>query len=155
MPNHGGEERPSQGDGFRCEITMEDLLEVYRTYNDQDLGIPFAMLNLETGEVHFQYEDAGVTEIPEGAEDSEDWVPMPDRYSLDLGKVQALDFTLAHMPEELERVKEMFRGRGGYRLFKDLLRRRGLLQKWRAFEDACLREALRAWGRRNGIRVIE
>ena len=67
----------------------------------------------------------------------------------------ALDFAYEALPEDSERVERMFRRRGAYRRFKDLLERRGLLEQWYEFENRVTDEALVAWGEGNDIEVVK
>ena len=55
------------------------------------------------------------------------------------------------MPEDQREVQEIFSRRGAYARFKDLLERRGLLQRWYEYESDAEREALKVWCQENGI----
>jgi hypothetical protein len=52
-----------------------------------------------------------------------------------------------------ERVDKIFRKRGAYSRYKDLLDYRGVLQKWYDFENQRQQSALLRWFRENDIEV--
>jgi len=57
----------------------------------------------------------------------------------------ALDFAAQELPARFEEIDAIFRRKGAFRRFKDLLEREGLLDRWHAFEEAAEAAALRDW----------
>ncbi len=55
------------------------------------------------------------------------------------------------LPDEWNRVAEMFRRKGAYGRFKPLLQDRGALERWYAFEAAATERALKDWCELNDI----
>jgi hypothetical protein len=50
-------------------------------------------------------------------------------------------------------VYEIFRRKGAYSRFKDLVERRGKLQQWYEYEENRKKEALRLWSIERGIQI--
>jgi hypothetical protein len=116
-----------------------------------------AYVDLRTGEVHHasallgEYDD----ELPPDLDDEARYVEVPDKRALGLGKPLALEFARLFLPDDLEAVREMFGRRGAYPRFKDLLARRGEIDRWHAFENDAVAEALRVWARDNDIPLTD
>lgn len=56
-------------------------------------------------------------------------------------------------PALAHKVDEIFRRRGAYGRFKDLLEREGRLDEWYAYERQAAQAALLAWATEKGMRV--
>src|SRR6516165_3207892 len=54
---------------------------------------------------------------------------IPDKRELDLGKPLVLDFAREFLPVDYDEVRHIFSRRGAYRRYKDLLVRRGALER--------------------------
>jgi hypothetical protein len=78
---------------------------------------------------------------------------VPDQSALDLGSRLVFRFVREVMPADYDAVAEIFRRRGAYSRYKDLLDRRGMLQRWYDYENDATREALLAWAAECGIEV--
>jgi hypothetical protein len=63
---------------------------------------------------------------------------------LDLGRELVSSFVRQELPEKWDAVRDMFRKRGAYGRFKDLLHSHGALEKWYEFEASATEQALRA-----------
>lgn len=116
-----------------------------------------AYLCLETGKIHCYAEEFAEWEepLPADVEDLEKYIPIPHKNELDLGKRLITRFVAEALPDELADIESMFRRRGAYRRFKDLLDDRGLLDRWYAFEAEARREALREWCLDNGLECVD
>jgi mannose-6-phosphate isomerase-like protein (cupin superfamily) len=115
-----------------------------------------AFLDRETGKTYLVSDaidmDEALEELPDDL-DSERYLEIPRRSELDLGKPLVLAFVAERLPGELDRVEGMFRRRGAYRRYKDLLEERGLLDAWHAFEEQAEKRALVEWCQEQGIEV--
>ena len=58
---------------------------------------------------------------------------IPHKNDLDLGQALVFEFAASHLPDEYDRVRDIFRRRGAYGRFKDLLDSKGLLETWYRF----------------------
>ena len=68
-----------------------------------------------------------------------------------LGKPLVLDFAREFLPDDYDEVRHIFGRRGAYRRYKDLLVRRGVLERWYDFSNKAGEAALRGWCSENGI----
>jgi hypothetical protein len=58
------------------------------------------------------------------------------------------------LPDDYDAVAGLFRRRGAYGYFKELLDTRGKLAGWYDFENRATDEALRAWCADHGIELV-
>jgi hypothetical protein len=84
-----------------------------------------------------------------------DYVEVPHKNELKLGQSLALTFIDQTLPDEYNFVASLFRKRGAYRRFKDMLQYQGLLEKWYEFEAQASDDALLAWCEENEIKLID
>ncbi|GAD28598.1 conserved hypothetical protein [Photobacterium leiognathi lrivu.4.1] len=57
----------------------------------------------------------------------------------------AFEFTEEHLLSHYDKVRSIFRGKGAYGSFKELLDDNGLLEDWFKFEKERNEKALREW----------
>jgi hypothetical protein len=69
--------------------------------------------------------------------------------------VLVYDFAATRLPDDYDRVRDMFRHRGAYRRFKELLEHQDLLEAWYDYERSKTLEALREWAQDEGIELVE
>ena len=82
------------------------------------------------------------------------YVAVPSKHDLDLGRRLVQRFCDRMLPAELaDRVDGLFRRRGAYGRFKDLLESHGRLDDWFAFEADETEAALRGWCETEGLRL--
>ncbi|MDF1537007.1 MAG: UPF0158 family protein [bacterium] len=159
-PRNLGTPPPGESEGSlscsepgRLGMTYETIEDAYHFVNG---GPPYehtAVIHRGTGEGFFASEMAGYDDIPEEAEGSEDYLWIPHKHDLDLGKPLVMSFVLDRCPELYDEVSAVFRRKGAYGRFKDLLDRKDLLQEWYAFEEERTREALHKWCAENGVEL--
>ncbi|MGB5438038.1 MAG: UPF0158 family protein [Gammaproteobacteria bacterium] len=108
----------------------------------------------ETGKIWYESDDSFEEEVlPDDIGDTNKYAEVPDKRYLDLGKQLALDFVLQELPGHYEKVDSIFRRRGAYSRFKDLLCEHGALDAWYRFEESATRKALCAWAKEEGFEV--
>ena len=66
-----------------------------------------------------------------------------------------MDFAREFLPVDYDEVCHIFSQRGAYRRYKDLLVRRGALERWYEFSNKSEETALRQWCAENGIELNE
>ena len=113
-----------------------------------------AMICLQTGQVCLRSEFSGFDEIPEDAYDSDLWLDVPHKNELGLGRDLVFSFVSQSLPADLDRIVAIFRRRGAYSNYKDLLKERGILEEWYEYEEARLKEAILEWCHAKGIEVM-
>jgi hypothetical protein len=118
-----------------------------------------AWVNLTTGVVRLKGMDGFLDDDEEAdaddPEESDHYISLPYKNELDLGARLVMDFAAEVMPDDYDRISDIFRGKGAYRRLKDFLARRGKLEKWYEFEAAATEAALRAWCARVGIVLVD
>ena len=87
--------------------------------------------------------------------DPESAISIPNKYDLDLGNQLVFDFVAGQIPEHYDEVRDIFRKKGAYSRYKELLYRLGKEQDWYAYEERRTREALVEWCAENGITLID
>ncbi len=115
-----------------------------------------AILNKKTGKIYYDSEDLldFEKEIPDDFEtNTEDYVSIPHKNDLGLGKELVFDFVSEYLPNEYERVEYFFSGRGAYRMFKDFLASINMLEKWYEYENEKTKLALIKWCEEEGLEV--
>ena len=136
----------------RVRVKFSELLDAFKYVS---AGSPFehsAYLNLDTGQFHW-HSDFGDNEeeLPDDIDDENRYIDIPHKNDLDLGARLVFKFVADYLPEDLEAVRNIFRRRGAYSRYKDLLARRRMLDQWYAFENEETAKALGEWSRLNGI----
>jgi hypothetical protein len=112
-----------------------------------------AYVNRATGSIHWSGEGAD-DELPVDIDDESKYVAVPGKRDLELGRSLALRFAEERLPGSYELIHQYFRRTGAYSRFKAELDRAGQLQAWHEYEQRAIEEALRDWGRANGL-VLE
>ncbi|MGO9171124.1 MAG: hypothetical protein ACLP7P_04055 [Rhodomicrobium sp.] len=92
-------------------------------------------------------------EVPEDLETSDKYIQVPTKRDLDLGTRLALWFVEDELPDDYDTAAGFFRKKGAYGRFKDLLHRRGALEKWYEYEARATEAALRLWCKENGVEL--
>jgi len=110
-----------------------------------------AYLDKETGEIYCVSELGDSDELPDGWEEYEKLLSIPHKNDLNLGRDLVFDFILATLPDEFNRVREIFSKKGAYARLKDLLEIKEKLEAWYEYESKATEVALRDWCKENDI----
>jgi len=117
-------------------------------------GMNSAVLCKDTGKILYRSEMAGIDETED--EDDLDWdqcIEIPHKNDLGLGRNLVFEFVEEYLPDDYERVRQMFRRKGAYSNYKTLVEQRGLLEKWYDTENSREERALRKWCKENEIEL--
>jgi len=137
-------------------VSLKDIREAFEFVSAGCGGESQAFLCKQSGKLYWHSELCDDLDIlPDDIDDSEKFLPIPDKIELDLGKPLALDFTSEFLPGDFDDVRQFFSGRGAYARFKDLLHRRGSLDQWYDFEAKAEEKALRMWCALNSIEISD
>ena len=110
-----------------------------------------AFLCLGTGEFYWHSVYADFEEsLPD---DLDEFIELPHKKDLGLGKPLALQFAKEILPNDFEKVREIFSRRGAYARFRDLLEYRDAVEQWYEYEAGAQDRALREWCKDNDIEV--
>jgi hypothetical protein len=136
-------------------VKFTDIETAFYFVSSDRYGMHRAILNKATGETHYRSEMGDLDEIDEGVIDWENCIEIPHKNDLELGQELVFEFVEEHLPDEYERVRQIFRKRGAYGRFKSLLESRGLLQTWFDVENRREEQALRQWCQENEIELSD
>jgi len=106
----------------------------------------------ETGELHMYSEDMNET-LPAYFDDPERYIALPHKRDLGLGKPLVLKFAREHLADLVGTVEGIFKRRGAYSSYKDILEREKKLQEWYEYERRACETAVREWCESVGIEV--
>ena len=135
-------------------IDFSDVEDAFLYVSSDQPFMNSAVLNRKTGATYYQSDLSGIDEFPEDV-DSDDYVTIPHKNVLDLGRDLVFDFVSHHLPNEFETVQQFFRSRGAFSRYKSLLDSTGLLDDWHRFEDEKTKSALREWCKDNNLELRE
>jgi hypothetical protein len=133
--------------------TFEEIHDAFFFVSSDSYGMNQAVLCLDNGEIYYHSEMGDLDELDEDKFDCDHFIEIPHKNDLDLGQSLVFEFAEMRIPEELALVDHMFRRRGAYRRFKDLLESKELIQSWYDFEKDREEEALRQWALENEIEL--
>jgi len=136
-------------------VSFFDLQLAFEFVRSGGMGENEAYLDRESGKIYWRSEFGDSDEeLPDDIDDKR-YILIPDMRELDLGKPLALDFARKFLPEDHDEVRHIFSRRGAYRRYKDLLVRRGALERWYDFSNKSEETALREWCTENGIELSD
>jgi len=137
-------------------VSLKDIRDAFEFVTAASGGEHQAFLCKQSGKLYCHSELCDDLDIlPDDIDDSEKFLPIPDKRELDLGKPLALDFARQFLPGDFDDVRQIFSRRGAYARFKNLLDRRGMLDQWYAFEAEAEESALKMWCELNSIEVSD
>ena len=134
-------------------ISFDDIENAFFFVSMDQKYMHDAYLCKETGQIFYTSELVDSDDLPEDIDDPDKYITIPHKNDLELGKSLVIEFTSEYLPEALDRVYSIFRSRGAYSRYKDLLDEKGLLDKWHRFEDERQKVALKKWCRENSIEI--
>ena len=122
--------------------------EIEMAFDFVSSDMPFtntAYLSKTTGKVYYQSVNMDFDEIPEDVETSDEYIEIPHKNDLGLGRKLVRKFVFTHMPDQFEHIEQIFSSKGAYSRFKDFLIRENKIEQWYRFEEEKSAEALRNW----------
>ena len=134
-------------------ISFSDIEDAFFFVSMDQQYMHNAYLCKETGEMFYTSEAGDSDELPEDIDDPEKYIAIPHKNELDLGKTLVIEFTSTYLPEELKKIYSIFRHRGAYSRYKDLLESKGALEDWYKFENERQKVALKEWCQENNIEI--
>jgi|SRR5882757_11042515 hypothetical protein len=141
-------------------VSFQDILTGYEFVGSSD-GMHRAILCKRTGKVYWHSDLSDLDglelndELPDDVEDEENYIDIPDKRELGLGKPLAIGFAREFLPKDFDDVRYIFSKRGAYRKFRTLLERRNVLDRWYDFESKSTERALREWCELNSIDLAD
>ena len=114
----------------------------------------YAVVNRITGETFFTSGYTGDSDYPDDVDGNDDYISIPHKNDLELGKPLVMEFVRNRCPAMTSRVRAIFSRTGAYQRYKQFLAENSLLEEWYAFENARTKEALLEWCAVKGL-VLE
>jgi hypothetical protein len=138
-------------------VSFKDILDAFQLASMGGMGEHQAFLCRQSGKVYCPSENLDELndsdEMPDDLEENENYVQIPGKRELDLGKPLVLDFAREFLPDDFNQVRQIFSKSGAYARFKDLLIHRRVLDQWYDFEAKAEEKALREWCALNSIEL--
>jgi Uncharacterised protein family (UPF0158) len=141
-------------------VSFKDILDAFQLVSMGGMGEHQAFLCRQSGKVYWQSENLDelddlddLDEMPDDLEENENYIQIPHKRELDLGKPLVLDFAHEFLPDDFNHVRQIFSKSGAYARFKDLLVHRRVLDQWYDFEAKAEEKALREWCALNSIEL--
>jgi hypothetical protein len=135
-----------------AKIDFNDLLTAFEFASIGEASGCLAFVSIKTGKTFIKSDDLDADEeIPEDLETSEEYLCLPHKRELDLGRDLVFSFIEEKLPDERDNVRDFFSRRGAYPKFKNMLASRGMLEAWYRYEEASTEAALRQWCEENGM----
>jgi Uncharacterised protein family (UPF0158) len=132
-------------------VDFKEVLKAFEFASSAPNGEARAYLHKITGKVYWQSDLLPDLEpLPEDI-DSDDYLVLPDKRDLELGRQLVFDFMDEYLPDESEEIRSVFRRKGAYATFKYILDKNNLRETWHEFEAKAQAEALLTWCRDQGI----
>jgi hypothetical protein len=136
-------------------VSFSDLQLAFEFVSSGGRGENEAYLDRQSGKIYWHSEfGENDEELPDDIDD-EKYISIADKRELDLGKPLVLDFAREFRPDDYDEVRHIFSRRGAYCRYKELLVRRGALERWYDFSNKSEETALRKWCAENGIELSE
>jgi len=136
-------------------INLDELRNAFEFVSSGPSSENSAYICIDTGIIYWTSNVIDMEdEIPEDVETSDRYIAVPHKNDLQLGQSLALSFIDQEIPHEYNFAASLFRKRGAYRRFKELLQAEGLLEKWFAFEANASDIALQDWCKENNIELV-
>ena len=134
-------------------ISFDDIENAFFFVSMDQQNMHNAYLCKESGQIFYTSEIGDSDELPEEIDDLDKYIAIPHKNDLELGKALVIEFTSEYLPKELERVYSIFRHKGAYSRYKELLERKGFLDEWYKYENERQKMALKEWCIENDIEI--
>lgn len=136
-------------------VDFGDISEAFETVSFNPQYHKEAYLCRETGRIYYCFIDLDDVsdELPEDIGDGGKYIQIPHKKELDLGRNLVLRFVEQELPGDTDYVSGTFRKAGAYSRFKDVLERKGMLERWYEYEANATEKALREWCEINSIEI--
>lgn len=138
-------------------IKLSELIDAFEFVSVTNLNEHQAYICKKTGRIIFLSEGVDLTEDIEFPDDPEpaDYLQVPHRRDLGLGRRLALSFVAEVLPDSFDKAMEIFSRKGAYSRFKQMLQETDTLEKWYTFEARATKTALSEWSDEVGVTLID
>ena len=99
---------------------------------------------MHSGKIHYET-DGEEDVLPDDLLNEKKYLSIPSKHDFALGKPLVMSFICQYLPQRLHDTDQIFRERGAYGRFKELLQKENQLEAWYAFEQKAIKEPLTDW----------
>ncbi len=137
------------------KLTLDDIESAYEFVSMREILSSSAYVSKTTGKIFYLSDGIDDNEegIPEDIYEDEDYLCIPDKYELDLGKELVWEFVDQEIPALQNKVRGFFNRSGAYSRYKAFLEELGIVQKWYDFEENRTKKALLNWCKENELNI--
>jgi hypothetical protein len=117
-----------------------------------------AYVDKETGSILLDDPNAGIDEdekdeIPTDVLSNDRYIEVPHKREFDLGTSLVFDFAADKLPDHYDDIRNIFRKKGAYSRFKELLISLNRIDQWHEYENNTMQAALVEWCEDEGLSV--
>ena len=138
-----------------AQFRYDDIESAFYYVSSAGYGLNSAYLDVKTGEIFYRSELTGTGELDEEDTGTDQLIAVPHKNDLGLGQALIFEFVEDNLPDAYDEVRYIFRKRGAYSRYKELLASRGMLEAWYRFENEREQKALRSWCEKNQVPLSE
>lgn len=106
----------------------------------------------ETGEFYCHSEYGDEKPLPDDL-DNGNYIQLPQKTELGLGRNLVIEFASEFLPERLEDVYSAFRKKGAYSKFRQILDEECVIEQWFEHEKNAHEKAIKSWCQANKIKI--
>lgn len=133
----------------------DDIESAFYFVSSAGYGLNSAYLDVKTGKIFYRSELTGTDDLDGEEPGSDPLIAVPRKNDLDLGQTLIFEFVEDNLPDAYDEVRSIFRKRGAYSRYKELLASRGMLEAWHRYEQDRTQKALRTWCGRNEVPLAD
>ena len=138
-----------------AQFRYDDIESAFNFVSSAGYGLNSAYLDVKTGEIFYRSELTGTDELDDDDTGTDPLIAVPHKNDLDLGQSLIFEFVEDNLPDAYDEVRYIFRKRGAYSRYKELLSSRGMLEAWYRFEQDRIEKALRSWCEQNEVPLAD
>jgi hypothetical protein len=138
-----------------AQFKYDDIESAFYYVSSAGYGLNSAYLDVKTAKIFYRSELTGTNELDDEDTGADPLIAVPHKNDLDLGQSLAFEFVEDNLPDAHEEVRSIFRKRGAYSRYKELLSSRGMLEAWYRFEQDRIEKVLRSWCEQNEVPLAD
>jgi hypothetical protein len=148
---------PLRGEGGidMAQFSYDDIESAFEYVSAAGYGLNSAYLDVKTEKIFYRSELMGTGEPDEEDTGTDPLLAVPHKNDLGLGQSLVFEFVEDNLPDAYDEVRHMFRKRGAYSRYKELLSARGILEAWHRFEQDRTQKVLRSWCEQNEVPLAD
>jgi hypothetical protein len=138
-----------------AQVKYDDIESAFYYVSSAGYGLNSAYLDVKTGKIFYRSELTGTDELNEDDAGTVPLIAVPHKNDLGLGQSLVFEFVEDNLPDAYDEVRQLFRKRGAYSRYKELLSSRGMLEAWHGFEQDRTQKVLRTWCEQNEVPLAD